>query len=149
MSETVSKNLSDLVMSFVERTKDGQIDVQRTQLNFTSALQNVVASERDEYFIIGKAIRKVFELKPEIKKIAMGALVHYAMQNLHIPDYDKFNATKEKVTSYIRNNPQMFKITSGKGGGVMLVNSDKFVGNVYQTEPPPSRAITTLRSFNI
>lgn len=145
MSEYVSKNISDLVVPFVERTRDGQIDVQRTQLNFTRALHAVVAAEREDYFTIGKALREVFEANPEVKKIGMAPLVHYAMQRMEIPDHARFNIMKEKVSNYIRNNPHLFKISSGKGGGVTWVGGEKAYSSIYPSQPPSIKALT-LRS---
>jgi len=147
MNEYVSKNLADLVVDFIERTRDGQIDVQKTQLNFTRALNVVVAAEREDYFTIGKALREVFESNPNAKRIGMAPLVHYAMQKIEIPDHGKFNAMKEKVANYIRNNPHLFKISSGKGGGVEWVGGEKAYSSIYPSQPPSSR-ILTLRSQN-
>jgi hypothetical protein len=145
MSEYISKNLCDLVIPFVERTRDGQIDVQRTQLNFTKALHVVVATEREDYFTIGKALREVFEANPEVKKIGMSPLIHYAMRRIEISDHGRFNIMKEKVANYVRNNPHLFKISSGKGGGVAWVGGEKAYSSLYPSQPPSSRVLT-LRS---
>lgn len=120
---------------YVSRNTDGSIDVQGTHAKFTNDLNKFIQMERADAEVIARAVEKVWQDNPGQKTLPMGAVVHYAMQNL---DYspEAFNDLSERVANFIRSKPALYKIGKGKGGGVSRVT-----GETAQSAPPQGGSI--------
>lgn len=105
---------------YVVRNADGSIDVQQTHVKFTSDLNKFLQMEKADSEVIAKAVEKVWQDNPDQKTLPMGAVVHYAMQNLEYSP-EAFNDLSERVANFIRSKPAIYKIGKGKGGGVSRV----------------------------
>ncbi len=115
-----NSNDSLALSGYVTRTPDGNIDVQATHVKFTQDLNKFMQMEKADAEVIAKAVEKVWQDNPDSKTLTMGAVVHYAMQNLEYPP-EGFTDLSERVADFIRNKPGLYKINKGKGGGVTRV----------------------------
>ncbi len=114
---------------YVARGSDGNVDIQATHVKFTQDLNKFIQMEKADGEIIGKAVEKVWLDNPDSKTLVMGALVHYAMQNLEYSP-EMYGDLSERVAEHIRNKPGLYKINKGKGGGVSRVTSDVHTSSV-------------------
>ncbi len=105
---------------YVTRTTDGSVDIQQSHAKFTGDLNRLIQMERADSEVIARAVEKVWQDHTEQKVLPMGALIHYAMENLQTSP-ENFNDLQERVANFVRSKPGIYKIGKGKGGGVSRV----------------------------
>lgn len=136
-------DLQDFLVSYVQRSNDGTVDVQSTHMKFTQDLHAFIQAEKSDNEVIAQAVAKVWRDRQGTKTLGMQALIHYTMENLKV-DPQNYNLIKERVYAYIRNNTRLFKIGKGKGGGVSLLEQEGLSTQVPQgasSTPPKSGSI--------
>lgn len=111
------KNVSE----YLVRGDDGKVNVQGTMDKFHGELVKYLATRETEDKDIAVAVNAVFD-QFKGANCNLPALASLAIAKMSNVDPNNWGTLQERIADYVRENPGLYQIKKGKGGGVTRIS---------------------------